>query len=93
MLYDGLLTYEEAKTLDSVKSNFDAFRYISIIITFFNSCFRKIWRGACGGYTKMADTIGEKCFQLPSKLYNVLEKIKVVDLILGKIINEKLCLC
>ena len=37
----------------------------------------------------MADTIGAKCFQLPSKLYNVLEKIKVVDLILGKIINEK----
>ena len=37
----------------------------------------------------MADTIGAKCFQLPSKLYNVLEKIKVGDSNLGKIINEK----
>ncbi len=40
--------------------------------------------GSCGGYTKMAEKIGAKCFQLPDKLYNALEKFG-----LGSKINEK----
>ena len=45
--------------------------------------------GSCGGYTKMADKIGASYFQLPSKVFNVLEKIKSGDSNLGKIINNK----
>ncbi len=45
--------------------------------------------GSCGGYTKMADKIGASYFQLPSKIFNILEKVKIGDSNLGKIINEK----
>ncbi len=90
MLYDGLLAYGGAKTLDSVvKATLMLSGTLASLSPSSTVVLGKYNTGVCGGYTKMADTIGAKCFQLPSKLYNVLEKIKVGDSNLGKIINEK----
>lgn len=50
---------------------------------------RRYSEGACGGCTKMAEKIGGSYFQIPSKMFNVLEKIKIGNSNLGKIINEK----
>lgn len=50
---------------------------------------RRYSEGTCGGCTKMAEKIGGSYFQIPSKMFNVLEKIKIGNSNLGKIINEK----
>ena len=43
---------------------------------------RRYSEGTCGGCTKMAEKIGGSYFQIPSKMFNVLEKIKIADEIL-----------
>ena len=45
--------------------------------------------GSCGGYTKMAEKLGANYFQLPDKMFKLLEKINIGNSNLGKIINEK----
>ena len=68
LLYDGLLAYEGAKTLDSVvKATSMLSGTLASLSPSSTVVLGKYEGGACGGYTKMADTIGAKCFQLPSK--------------------------
>ena len=90
MLYDGLLAYQGGKTLDSVvKATSMLSGTLASLSSSSTVVLGRYEEGACGGYTKMADTIGAKYFQLPSKLYSVFEKIKIGDSNLAKIINEK----
>lgn len=49
---------------------------------------RRYSEGTCGGCTKMAEKIGGSYFQIPSKMFNVLEKIKLEILILEKLLMK-----
>ena len=90
LLYDGIFAYVGAQSISAVikagtmlKTTLSALSSSSTVV------LGRYAEGSCGGYTKMADKIGATYFQLPSKLFNALEKIKIGESNLGKIINER----
>ena len=85
MVYDLQAAYVGALALDAT---INGANMIAGTIAALNSnstvVLGKYSSGACGGYTKMAEEIDAKCFQIPNKLYNVIERVG-----LGTKINEK----
>ena len=85
MIYDTVAAYMGAVALDA---SITGIGMIGGTIAALNSnstvVLGKYSSGACGGYTKMAEKLGAKSFQLPNKVYTVLEKVG-----LGSKINEK----
>ena len=76
--YNTLFAYGGAKFLDT------ALKAISMLGTTLAALsssstvvLGKYNSGACGGYTKMADKIGAKYFQIPDLMYKVLDKINL----------------
>ena len=88
--YNTLFAYGGAKVLDAaVKAISMLGTTLAALSSSSTVVLGRYAEGSCGGYTKMAEKIGASYFQLPSTIYNVLEKVKIGDSNLGKIINEK----
>jgi len=90
IVYDAFLAYGGAKAVNAIiKAGSMLKNTLSALSSSSTVVLGRYSEGSCGGYTKMADKIGASYFQLPSKVFNVLEKIKSGDSNLGKIINNK----
>ena len=90
MAYDLFFAYEGAKVLSAtIKAGVMLKTTLSALSSSSTVVLGKYAEGSCGGYTKMAEKIGASYFQLPSKLFNVLEKIKLGNSNLGNYFNEK----
>ncbi len=90
IIYDGLFAYNGAKFVDIlVKTGLMLNKTLSALSSSSTVVLGRYAEGSCGGYTKMADKLGVSYFQLPDKMFKVLEKINVGNSNLGKIINEK----
>ena len=90
MAYDLLACYGGTKALGAIikasamlKTTLSALSPSSTVV------LGRYSEGTCGGYTKMADKLEASYFQLPDKIFKILEKVKVGESNLGKIINEK----
>ena len=90
MVYDGILAYGGAKVLDTtIKAGVMLKTTLSALSSSSTVVLGRYAEGSCGGYTKMADKLGATYFQLPDKMFKLLDKIKMGSSNLGKIINEK----
>ena len=90
MAYDLLFAYGGAKAVAAtIKAGIMLKTTLSALSSSSTVVLGRYSEGSCGGYTKMADKIGASYFQLPSKLFNVLERIKVGNSNLGNFFNEK----
>ena len=76
MVYDGLLAYGGAKAVDAtIKGSAMLIGTAASLSQNSTVVLGKYTSGACGGYTKMADQIGGKCFQVPQGIFKLLEKV------------------